>query len=111
VAVGLQRSGRIITSAALLLVIVIGSFAMSKVATLKLLGLGMALAIAVDATIVRAMLVPAVMRLLGTSNWWAPGPFARWWDAHGLHEADDVQPARLDPTAAVPRTPFRTPFP
>ncbi|MDQ1495672.1 MAG: putative drug exporter of the superfamily [Actinomycetota bacterium] len=112
VAVGLQRSGRIITSAALLLVIVIGSFAMSKVATLKLLGLGMALAIAVDATIVRAMLVPAVMRLLGTSNWWAPGPFARWWDAHGLHEADDVQPAfdgappqpsrRRRPAAAVP---------
>ena len=105
VAVGLQRSGRIITSAALLLVIVIGSFAMSKVATLKLLGLGMALAIAVDATIVRAMLVPAVMRLLGTSNWWAPGPFARWWEAHGLHEADDAQPAVSTPIPARPLTP------
>jgi uncharacterized membrane protein YdfJ with MMPL/SSD domain len=105
VAVGLQRSGRIITSAALLLVIVIGSFAMSKVATLKLLGLGMALAIAVDATIVRAMLVPAVMRLLGTSNWWAPGPFARWWEAHGLHEANDVQPADAVVGHALPSDP------
>src|SRR5205085_319835 len=87
VAVGLQRSGRIITSAALLLVIVIGSFAMSKVVTLKLLGLGMALAIAVDATIVRALLVPAVMRLLGGVNWWSPAPLARWWQSHSFAES------------------------
>jgi uncharacterized membrane protein YdfJ with MMPL/SSD domain len=70
-----------------LLVIVIGSFALSKVATLKLLGLGMALAIAVDATIVRAMLVPAVMRLLGAANWWAPAGLTRWWLSHGFAEA------------------------
>jgi RND superfamily putative drug exporter len=88
VAVGLQRSGRIITSAALLLVIVIGSFATSQVTTLKLLGFGMALAIFVDATIVRAMLVPAVMRLLGSANWWAPAPVARWWTRHGFAESD-----------------------
>jgi len=97
VAIGLQRSGRIITSAALLLVVVIGSFATSEVTTLKLLGVGMALAIFVDATIVRAMLVPAVMRLLGAVNWWAPRPFARWWESHGLHESDSEQPA--PPTA------------
>jgi RND superfamily putative drug exporter len=89
VAVGLQRSGRIITSAAVLLVVVIGSFATSEVTTLKLLGVGMALAILVDATIVRAMLVPAVMRLLGAANWWAPRPFARWWESHGFRESDD----------------------
>ncbi|HEY0871512.1 MAG TPA: MMPL family transporter [Acidothermaceae bacterium] len=90
VASGLQRSGRIITSAALLLVIVVGAFATSQVTTLKLLGFGMALAIFVDATIVRAMLVPAVMRLLGGANWWAPAPLARWWVRHGLAESSDT---------------------
>jgi uncharacterized membrane protein YdfJ with MMPL/SSD domain len=90
VATGLQRSGRIITSAALLLVIVVGAFATSQVTTLKLLGFGMALAIFVDATIVRAMLVPAVMRLLGGANWWAPAPLARWWESHGLAESSDT---------------------
>jgi uncharacterized membrane protein YdfJ with MMPL/SSD domain len=100
VAVGLQRSGRIITSAAALLVVVIGAFAMSQVTTLKLLGVGMGLAILVDASIVRALLVPAVMRLLGAANWWAPRPLARWWDSHGFHErdvaeVDDSEPALL----------------
>jgi RND superfamily putative drug exporter len=90
VAYGLQRSGRIITSAALLLVIVVGAFATSEVTTLKLLGFGMALAIFVDATVVRAMLVPAVMRLLGATNWWAPAPLARWWAAHGVGESGDA---------------------
>jgi uncharacterized membrane protein YdfJ with MMPL/SSD domain len=90
VAHGLQRSGRIITSAALLLVIVVGAFATSQVTTLKLLGFGMALAIFVDATIVRAMLVPAVMRLLGAANWWAPAPLARWWSTHGMGESSDA---------------------
>ena len=90
VAHGLQRSGRIITSAALLLVIVVGAFASSEVTTLKLLGFGMALAIFVDATIVRAMLVPAVMRLLGATNWWAPAPLARWWTTHGVGESSDA---------------------
>lgn len=97
VAIGLQRSGRIITSAALLLVVVIGTFATSEVTTLKLLGVGMALAIFVDATIVRAMLVPAVMRLLGAVNWWAPRPFARWWESHGLHECDVETPTPSAP--------------
>jgi RND superfamily putative drug exporter len=97
VAMGLQRSGRIITSAAALLVVVIGAFATSEVTTLKLLGVGMALAILVDATIVRALLVPAVMRLLGGVNWWSPAPLARWWDKHGFHESDDATPAAPEP--------------
>ncbi len=97
VAIGLQRSGRIITSAAVLLVVVIGAFATSEVTTLKLLGVGMALAILVDATIVRALLVPAVMRLLGGVNWWAPAPLARWWEKHGFREADDEAPAAPEP--------------
>jgi RND superfamily putative drug exporter len=102
VAVGLQRSGRIITSAAILLVVVIGSFATSQVTTLKLLGVGMALAIFVDATIVRALLVPAVMRLLGAANWWAPRPLLRWWEAHGFREADDETPTPPAPPPSEP---------
>ena len=74
VANGLQRSGRIITSAALLLAVVIGGFATSGIVFLKMIGIGMLVAVLLDATVVRAMLVPATMRLLGTANWWAPGP-------------------------------------
>ena len=77
VAVGLQRSGRIITSAALLIVIVFAGFAAGEIVPLKQLGLGLALAVVIDATVVRSLLVPATMKLLGRLNWWAPGPLAR----------------------------------
>jgi RND superfamily putative drug exporter len=83
VAIGLQHTGRIITSAALLLAVVIGGFATSGIVFIKMLGVGMLVAVLLDATIVRALLVPATMRLLGRLNWWAPGPLARWWDRHG----------------------------
>lgn len=76
VAAGLQRSGRIITSAALIVVVVTASFVSADVVLVKALGLGIALAVALDATIVRALLVPATMRLLGDWNWWLP----RWLD-------------------------------
>jgi RND superfamily putative drug exporter len=72
VARGLERSGRIVTSAALIVVVVAGSFAFADIVLIKALGIGMALAVALDATIVRALLVPATMRLLGRWNWWAP---------------------------------------
>jgi len=72
VARGLERSGRIVTSAALVVVLVAGSFAFADVVLIKALGLGMALAVALDATVVRALLVPATMRLLGRWNWWLP---------------------------------------
>ena len=55
-----------------------------------MIGVGMVIAILVDATVVRAMLVPATMRLLGRWNWWAPAPLARFWERHGLRESDDV---------------------
>jgi RND superfamily putative drug exporter len=71
---GLERTGRIITSAALLLVVVSGAFATSEIIFVKQVGLGVALAIAIDATIVRALFVPAAMRLMGGLNWWAPRP-------------------------------------
>jgi uncharacterized membrane protein YdfJ with MMPL/SSD domain len=87
VANGLQRTGRIITSAAILLAVVIGGFATSGIVIMKMIGLGMLVAVLIDATVVRALLVPATMRLLGTLNWWAPGPLRRWWERHGMRES------------------------
>ena len=87
VANGLQRSGRIITSAALLLAVVIGGFTTSGIVLMKMIGVGMLVAVLIDATVVRALLVPATMRLLGTVNWWAPGPLRRWWEHHGVRES------------------------
>lgn len=72
VAVGLQRSGRIISSAALIVVVVTASFVSADVVLVKALGLGIAMAVALDATVVRALLVPATMKLLGKANWWVP---------------------------------------
>jgi predicted secreted hydrolase len=83
VARGLERSGRIVTSAALIVVVVAASFAFADIVLIKALGIGMALAVALDATVVRALLVPATMRLLGKWNWWAPA-WARRVPAVGL---------------------------
>ncbi len=80
VALGLQRSGRIITAAALILAVTFGAFASSGVSIMKMLGLGIAFAILLDATVVRGLLVPAIMRLMGSANWWAP----KWMKA--IHE-------------------------
>jgi uncharacterized membrane protein YdfJ with MMPL/SSD domain len=77
VALGLQRTGRIVTFAAALMVIAIGCFVTSSIVFIKQLGFGTAVAVLIDATIVRALLVPALMRLLGDWNWWAPRPLAR----------------------------------
>ena len=88
VATGVQKTGRIITSAAVLLAVVIGAFATSGIVFMKMLGIGMLVALLVDATIVRALLVPATMKLLGRWNWWAPAPLARWWDRYGFREGD-----------------------
>ncbi|MEP6893262.1 MAG: MMPL family transporter, partial [Gaiellaceae bacterium] len=77
VASGLERTGRIVTAAALLFCVAIGSFATSKLVFVQELGLGTATAVALDATIVRALLVPALMAILGEWNWWAPRPL-RW---------------------------------
>lgn len=77
VAIGMQRSGRIITSAALLVVVVTGSFVTADVVLIKALGFGIALAVLLDATVIRALLVPATMRLMGDWNWWLPAPLGR----------------------------------
>ncbi|XVQ12798.1 MMPL family transporter [Spirillospora sp. CA-255316] len=89
IAAGLQRTGAIITSAALLFVVVIGAFATSGITFIKMTGVGMVIAIVVDATIVRALLVPATMRLLGRANWWAPGPLVRVYRRYGIREGDE----------------------
>src|SRR5215213_109067 len=86
VAIGLQRSGRIITSAALLVVVVVGSFVTADVVLIKALGFGIALAVLLDATVVRALLVPSTMRLLGDWNWWLPSPLHRLLPARPLAE-------------------------
>jgi RND superfamily putative drug exporter len=88
VATGLQRTGRIITSAALLLMIVIGAFSTSSVTFIKLIGVAMLVGILIDATIVRSVLVPATMRVLGNANWWAPAPLRRFYRRYGLRESD-----------------------
>jgi RND superfamily putative drug exporter len=69
----MEKSGRIITSAALILILVSAGFATGDILIVKTLGFGVAVAIFIDATIVRALLVPALMRLFSTANWWAPG--------------------------------------
>jgi len=98
VANGLQRSGRIITSAAFLVMIVFLGFAAGQSMGIKEFGLALAIAVAVDATLVRCILVPATMTLLGSANWWAPAPMRRLHERLGLHEA----PAR---PATLPGTP------
>src|SRR5439155_27061637 len=105
VASGLQRSGRIITSAALLVMIVFLGFALGQNLGIKQMGLALAVAVAVDATIVRCLLVPATMTLLGDKNWWAPGPLRRLHNRIGLHEAPAV--VELD-VPAQPRPPTQT---
>lgn len=104
VAGGLQHTGAIITSAAVLLSVVIGGFATSGIVFLKMIGIGMLVAVLIDATIVRSILVPATMRLLGGRvNWWAPGPLSRVWERYGHREGpgDLPRPVRPEPVPAA----------
>ena len=87
VAFGLQRTGRIITAAALLIAIVFASFLTSSATNIKQLGFGVTVAILLDATVVRALLVPAFMRIAGNANWWAPAPLRRLHARLGLRES------------------------
>ena len=101
VATGLQRTGGIITSAALLLLVVIGAFSLSGITFIKMIGVAMLIAIVIDATVVRILLVPATMRLLGRANWWAPGPLGRLYARYGIRESDgDPVPERREPELA-----------
>jgi trehalose monomycolate/heme transporter len=84
---GMQRTGRLITSAALLLAVVLLAFGMSKIIFIQEIGIGLAIAVIIDATLVRMLLVPATMRLLGKWNWWAPAPLRAIWQRIGLGES------------------------
>jgi RND superfamily putative drug exporter len=90
VAVGLQKTGRIVTAAALLLTIVFAGIATSQVAVVKLFGVGLCLAVLVDAFLIRATLVPAFMRLAGRANWWSPRWLRRWHLRYGIWENEPI---------------------
>ncbi|HKW72285.1 MAG TPA: MMPL family transporter, partial [Candidatus Dormibacteraeota bacterium] len=100
VASGLERTGRLITGAAAVMFAVFMSFGLAEVVIIKAIGIGLAIAVAIDATIVRSLVVPAVMRLLGDVNWWAPRPL-RWLHSKaglsdlGVHEEQPVR--RIEP--------------
>ncbi|NNN37398.1 MMPL family transporter [Streptomyces sp. S3(2020)] len=103
---GLQRTGGLITAAAVILAVVMVAIGTSRVTNTKMLGLGIALAVVMDAMIVRSLLVPAVMRLTGRATWWAPGPLRRFHERFGLSEGEQKRPDRgagLYRNAAPPR--------
>ncbi|WP_344440346.1 MMPL family transporter [Kitasatospora nipponensis] len=100
VQLGLQRSGRIITSAALLMVIVFAGFAAGQMLMVKQMGIALAVAVAVDATLVRCLLVPATMSFFGEFNWWAPAPLRRLYARFGLREHVALPPL-VEPAAGA----------
>ena len=87
VALGLEKTGRIVTAAAALIAVVFIAMISSGVSFIKMFGMGLALAVIMDATLVRAALVPAFMKLMGSANWWAPPVLRRVHDRFGIHEA------------------------
>lgn len=99
VGLGLARTGRLVTAAAILMAIVFAAITTSKVSFMQMFGLGLTLAVLMDATLVRGVLVPAFMRLAGRANWWAPRPLARWHERLGFREAgvpSERKPAMID---------------
>ncbi len=107
VAEGLARTAGVITGAALIMVVVFGAFALAQDVTIKSIGVGMAIAVLLDATIIRVLLVPATMRLLGNWNWWAPGPLGRLADRLGFGHAEDDEAMAASGGAHSP-SPART---
>jgi len=91
VAIGLERTGRIVTAAALLFAVAMGAFATSQIIFIKENGVGTALAVLIDASIIRALLVPSLMELLGKWNWWAPAPLRRLHERWGISETTEPQ--------------------
>ncbi|MGP3959251.1 MMPL family transporter [Nonomuraea sp. 3N208] len=110
VAAGLQQTGGVITSAALLLLVVIGAFATAGITIVKLLGVGLFVAIVVDTTLVRALLVPATMRLMGGANWWLPRPLRAFHRRVELRE-QPARPVAGPPAVPPPSSPRRSALP
>ncbi|MFF3937818.1 MMPL family transporter [Streptomyces phaeofaciens] len=94
VRLGLRRTGGLITAAAVILAVVMVAIGTSRVTNTKMLGLGIALAVLMDAMVVRSLLVPAIMRLTGRATWWAPAPLRRFHERFGLSEGESAGPAR-----------------
>jgi uncharacterized membrane protein YdfJ with MMPL/SSD domain len=94
VAIGLERTGRIVTAAALLFAVAMGAFATSEIIFIKENGVGTALAVLIDASIIRALLVPSLMELLGKWNWWAPAPLRRLHERWGVSEGESPAQAK-----------------
>ncbi|HEV7865634.1 MAG TPA: MMPL family transporter, partial [Acidimicrobiia bacterium] len=105
VATGLEQTGRIVTAAAALLAIVFIAFATSGISFMKLFGVGLTLAVLMDATLIRGVLVPAFMRLAGEANWWAPGPLRRLHDRFGISESAGSSGAAGPSGAPAPASP------
>jgi uncharacterized membrane protein YdfJ with MMPL/SSD domain len=100
VAIGLERTGRIVTAAALLFAVAMFAFATSQIIFIKENGVGTALAVLIDASIIRALLVPALMELLGKWNWWAPAPLRRLHERWGISESERQEPVEPQPSGA-----------
>ncbi|HEX8004737.1 MAG TPA: MMPL family transporter [Mycobacteriales bacterium] len=100
VAIGLERTGRIVTAAAVLIAVVFAAFALtSRISFMIMFGVGLTMAVVMDATLIRAALVPAFMKLAGEANWWAPAPLRRLYDRYGISENEPVTetPRELEP--------------
>jgi uncharacterized membrane protein YdfJ with MMPL/SSD domain len=100
VAHGLERTGRIVTALAVLMSVVFLAMATSHVSFIQLFGVGLTLAVLMDAFVIRGALVPAFMRLAGDANWWAPGPLRRLHDRYGFSEHVDLDGAAVGDGAA-----------
>ena len=101
VAEGLAKTAGVITGAALIMVVVFAAFALAEVVTIKSIGVGMAIAVLIDATIIRVLLVPATMRLMGRWNWWAPGPLGRLAERLGFSHTEDADELRAPASAGA----------
>jgi hypothetical protein len=95
----MQRTGKLVTSASLLLAVALGAFATSKLVFLKEVGVGVAAAVLIDAFIVRSLLVPSLMALLGRQNWWSPAPLSRLYDRLGAGEVKGTPEPASPPEA------------
>jgi putative drug exporter of the RND superfamily len=101
VALGLARTGRVVTAAALLMAITFTALTSAQVSFMRMFGLGVTLAVLVDATLVRMVLMPAFMRLLGRVNWWAPGPLTQLYQRIGISESDDLSERSLQDSPTI----------
>ena len=101
VALGLARTGRVVTAAALIMAIAFAALIAAQVSFMRIFGLGLTLAVLVDATLVRMALLPAFMKVMGKWNWWAPGPLVRLHERIGLTEEPVDRPVTSEPLATV----------